>query len=49
MSDASRVVLVTGAASGMGLVTSRRFLDSGDRVVVVGQTVVADVGVTRRP
>src|SRR5260370_36753454 len=33
MSDVSRVVLVTGAASGMGLVTSRQFLDSGDRVV----------------
>jgi len=33
MPDGSRVVLVTGAASGMGLVTSRRFLDSGDRVV----------------
>ncbi len=33
MSEAPRVVLVTGAASGMGLVTSRRFLDRGDRVV----------------
>jgi NAD(P)-dependent dehydrogenase (short-subunit alcohol dehydrogenase family) len=30
---ASRVVLVTGAASGMGLATARRFLDSGCRVV----------------
>src|SRR5258706_12932156 len=97
MSGVWRVARVTGAASGMGLVTSRRFLDSGDRVVawdidadgltrawagagpgraltatvdvaepddiagityflaspaarmIVGQTVVADVGVTRRP
>src|SRR5260370_24741873 len=33
MPDGTGVVLGTGAASGMGLVTSRRFLDSGDRVV----------------
>lgn len=33
MSDTTRVVLVTGASSGIGLACARRFLELGDRVV----------------
>ena len=50
MDDTSRVVMITGAASGMGAASAREFAAAGDTVVIVdrnqepAEEVAAEIG-----